>query len=356
MLDFLVVGAGLSGATFAYLAKISGYSVKVIERKEKVGGMCSTSEQHGIMVHEHGAHIFHTSDAEVWHLLNSVCEFEPFINTPKACHGGRIFSLPVNMNTFNELWGVTTPKDAISQIQRQKEHFEKIENAEQYLLSTVGRDLYEAIFKDYTAKQWGRPCSELSPEIVKRVPIRFAFDNNYFNDKYQGIPTCGYSALILRMLDGVEIERGDYMLGDYGAKTVIYTGALDELLGYKYGELAYRSLEFTSEYYPDIDNYQGVAVVNNCDIKHMYTRTIEHKHFSRREVKGTIITHEVPRKYREGLERYYPITDYVNMTLYEMYKSDLPSNVIPLGRLAEYRYINMDEAVGNALRLFTKIK
>lgn len=360
MYDFLIVGAGLAGCTFAYLAKSMGYKCLVLEKRQEIGGMCATEEIDGIVVHKHGAHIFKTSDKDVWELVTGISKFEPFINAPKARYKNMLFSLPINMNTFHELWGVITPEDALKKINEQKVHFEKIETLEQFVLSEVGEDVYKYLIKDYTEKQWGKKCSELPPEIMRRIPIRLTYDNNYYNAIYQGIPVGGYSAMMGKMLEGVELRLGvDYVKEqkDYEgcAKTIVYTGAIDDLFSCRYGALEYRSLIFDHRKLLSIDNYQGVAVVNHTSSDVKYTRVIEHKHFQKNNKScGTIITFETPCEYHDGLEKYYSVNDSENQAKYEKYNAIVPNNMLLVGRLAEYRYIDMAETIRSSIDFFHK--
>lgn len=364
MLDFLIVGAGLAGSTFAHFASKCGYKCLVIEKNSHIGGMCYTENINDIIVHKHGAHIFRTSDKEIWDFVTSIVEFEPFINSPKAIYRDKLFSLPINMNTFHELWGVITPEQAAEKIAEQQVHFDKIENLEQYVLSKVGTDIYKYLIKEYTEKQWGKPCSELSPDIMRRIPMRMTYDNNYYSEKYQGIPVGGYTNFINKLLDdnNITLVRDmDFLKNKDGfsslAKTVVYTGPIDDLHDCKYGALEYRSLKFEHKELKDVDNYQGVAVVNRTSNDVDYTRVIEHKHFSRQnDVKGTIITFETPCEYEQGLEKYYAINDEKNQELYEKYKAETPSNYLLLGRLAEYKYFDMADTIQSAINKFTMLR
>lgn len=362
MYDFLIVGAGLAGSTFAYLANKSGYKCLVVEKSDTVGGMCKTEEMHDIIVHKHGAHIFRTSDKSLWDFVNSICEFEPFINAPKARYRDKLFSLPINMNTYHELWGVITPEQAMKKINEQRVDFEKIENLEQYVLKNVGKDIYKYLIKEYTEKQWGKPCSELSPDIMRRIPLRMTYDNNYYDAKYQGIAVGGYTAFMEKMLDGIEVRLGvDFLKhkSEYEgiAKTIVYTGAIDDLFDNKFGSLEYRSLQFKNEYLADVENYQGVAVVNQTsdDVKH--TRVIEHKHFVKEsKAKGTVITFETPCEYEKGMDKYYSVNDEKNQHLFELYRNEAPDSMILLGRLAEYKYYDMADTIRSAFADFEKFK
>lgn len=363
MYDFVIVGAGLAGCTFAYLAKNSGFKCLVVEKKDVIGGTCATEKINGITVHKYGAHIFKTSDKFIWDFANKIAAFDFFVNTPKARYKDRLFSLPINMNTFHELWGVVTPEEAQMKIEEQKQNFTYIDSLERFVLSEVGKDIYEYLIKGYTEKQWGIPCSKLSPEIMRRIPIRMTFNNNYYNSAYQGIPSCGYSEFMERMLEGIEtVTSTDFIKKrshfEDMARTVVYTGALDELFSYVYGDLEYRSLLFDHKEIHDINNFQGVAVVNYTCLDVPYTRLIEHRHFSKTNPEcGTVITYETPCKYhRNGLsDRYYPMTDKVNLEKYSVYRSMIPDNYIILGRLAEYRYIDMAETIESAMKSFESV-
>ena len=353
MYDFGVIGAGIAGATFACLAKRAGASVAVVERSE-IGGACATEEAEGIIVHKHGAHIFHTDDEEVWSFVNEICDFQPFINSPKAMNKWRIFSMPINMNTMNEMWGVVSPAVAHMKIERHRVPNKNPQTIEEYALATVGRDIYELLIRDYTEKQWGKKCSEHPASILKRIPVRFTYDNNYFGDKYQGIPVGGYSCLIGEMLKGIPIVAEDFRLEDAKRfRRVVYTGSVDELFGCDDGVLGYRTLKFEHEAH-DSENVQGVAVMNYTSAEVPYTRKIEHRHFDRGcKSHVSIVTTETPVEYELGMPRYYPLADEENKALYGRYKARAEMEGIKLlGRLGEYRYMNMDEAVKSAMRLW----
>lgn len=360
MFDYLVVGAGLFGSVFAYEMNKMGKKVLVIERRDHIGGNIHTRKVEGINVHWYGPHIFHTSNREVWKYINQFADFNNFVNSPLANYEGRLYNLPFNMNTFYQLWGSKTPEEAKTIIEQQKQHFNEPRNLEEQALTLVGKDIYEILIKGYTEKQWGRSVKEIPAFIIKRIPLRFKFDNNYFNDVYQGIPIGGYTAIIEKMLDGIEVRTStDYLKEkdyfDSIAKKVLYTGPIDELFDYCFGELEYRSLEFEHEL-KNIPNYQGNAVVNYTSSKIPYTRIIEHKHFEYGEQKKTIISKEYSVKWNKGDEPYYPINDELNNEKYKKYKSLSESNCQLLlgGRLAEYKYYDMHHIIENALVLVKK--
>ena len=365
MYDYLIVGAGLFGATFANLAVEKQKSVLVLEKNNFIGGACQTKTINGINVHMQGPHIFHTSDRKVWNYIQKIGEFNKFINSPMASYKGFLYNLPFNMNTFNQLWGVKTPKQAKAIIDSQKLVLNREpNNLEEQALSIVGTDIYQIFIKGYTEKQWGVSCKSLSPEIVKRIPLRFTYDNNYFNDTYQGIPREGYSVLIKKMLKGAEvILEADYNsiknIANKIANKIIYTGSIDEYFDYQFGELSYRSLEFKTVELNNNDNLQGVAVMNFTGNDVEFTRRIEHKHFSNTtNTSNTIITYEYPRKWKRGLERYYPINNKTNNDLYEKHKilaQEHCKNVFFGGRLGEYKYYNMDQTIKSAMDLFNRI-
>lgn len=359
--DYLIVGAGIFGAAFARIMTERGKRCLVIEKKEHVAGHIYTRKEAGIDVHVFGAHIFHTSNDEVWAFVNRFAQFNRYTNSPIANYHGEIYNLPFNMNTFNKLWGVVTPEEAKAVIAEQRAEAlppdHEPQNLEEQALSLVGRDVYEKLVKDYTEKQWGRSCRDLPAFIIRRLPVRFTYDNNYFNDKHQGIPTDGYTSLIDNMLEGIDVrlntdyfDRRDEL--DSLAETVVYTGAIDEYYDYSLGTLNYRSLRFEHEHL-DIENYQGNAVVNYTDRETPYTRIIEHKHFNFGTQPTTIISREYPEEWTLGMDAYYPVNDAANQALYEEYKAlaDRETNVIFGGRLATYRYMNMDQVVETALAL-----
>lgn len=360
--NYLVVGAGLFGAVFAHEAAQRGYKVKVIEKRDHVAGNIYTKEVHGIQVHQFGAHIFHTSKKEIWKYVNQFAEFNRYTNSPVANYNGEIYNLPFNMNTFNKLWGVATPKEAMAKIEEQRAvlNGKKPENLEEQAISLIGTDIYEKLIKGYTEKQWGRKATELPAFIIRRLPVRLTYDNNYFNDTYQGIPIGGYTQIVEKMLDhdnitvetGVDFfDRKEEYLKEYDK--VVFTGMIDQFFDYKLGELEYRSLRFETEVL-DEDNHQGNAVVNYTDAETPYTRIIEHKHFEfgKGEKGKTVITREYPADWKRGDEPYYPVNDSKNNSLYKKYQelaSKETENVIFGGRLGQYRYYNMDQVIGAAL-------
>lgn len=362
--DFLIVGSGLFGAVCARELTMAGFKCLVVEKRNHIGGNIYTETIEGINVHKYGAHIFHTNDKKIWDYVNQFAEFNNYRNSPIALYRNSLFNLPFNMNTFYQLWGVTKPEEAKSIIQNQIEEYNcsSPKNLEEQAINLVGKDVYETLIKEYTEKQWGRPATELPAFIIKRLPLRFTFDNNYFNDKYQGIPIGGYTPIIEKMLDGIPVElekdflknRSEYQSK---AKKMIYTGAIDAFYDYKLGALDYRSLNFQSESLA-IDNYQGNAVVNHIDKEIPYTRIIEHKHFEFGTQPRTIITKEFPKEWKLGDEPYYPINDKKNNDLSEAYKtlSKEEKNVYFGGRLAEYRYYDMHQVIASALNLIKKIK
>lgn len=355
--DYLVVGAGLFGATFAQQMLEAGKSVLVIDRRDHIGGNVYTEEVEGIQVHRYGAHIFHTNDRGVWEYLNRFTEFNRYTNSPVANYHGKLYSLPFNMYTFNQMWGVTTPQEAQEKISQQRHaaNIQEPKNLEEQAISLVGTDIYETLVKGYTQKQWGRPCTQLPAFIIKRLPVRFTFDNNYFNALYQGIPVDGYTKLVERMLRGVEVRlKEDYLLDraawDALADKVVYTGSIDSYFGYCYGHLSYRSVRFETEVL-DTPNYQGNAVVNYTDEETPYTRVIEHKHFVFGTQPKTVISREYSSEWHPGVEPYYPVNDEANTELYQRYVSlaQEEKKVIFGGRLGTYRYYDMDAVVRQAL-------
>ncbi|BDA12994.1 UDP-galactopyranose mutase [Aeromonas caviae] len=357
--DYVIVGAGLFGAVCAHELHKKGKRVLVLEKREHIGGNVYTEDQDGIQVHKYGAHIFHTNDKEVWDYVNSFVEFNRFTNSPLALHEGKLYNLPFNMNTFYQLWGVKTPAEAMAKIDEQRAEMAGKEpaNLEEQAISLVGRDIYEKLIKGYTEKQWGRKATELPAFIIRRLPVRFTFDNNYFSDKYQGIPIGGYTKLVETMLDGIEVRLGEDFLSQRDhyrslAEKIIYTGPVDEYFDYCYGQLEYRSLRFEHERF-DVDNYQGNAVVNYTEAEVPFTRIIEHKHFDFVYTNHTIVTHEYPVEWQLGDEPYYPVNDDKNMALYKKYRDLAKSeNVIFGGRLAEYKYYDMHQVIKSALNVF----
>ncbi len=355
--DYLIVGAGLYGAVFAHEAKKQGKSCLVIDKKNHIAGNIYTYECEGINVHQYGAHIFHTNNKEVWDYVNNFTTFNRYTNSPIANYKGEIYNMPFNMNTFNKMWGVITPQQAKEKIDQQKKDagITEPKNLEEQAISLVGTDIYEKLINGYTQKQWGRPCKELPSFIIKRLPVRFTYDNNYFNALYQGIPVGGYTKLVENMLSGIEVRLNtDYFDNkaefDKMADKVVYTGAIDAYFGYSLGELQYRSVRFETETL-DIENYQGNAVVNYTDSETPYTRIIEHKHFEFGTQEKTVISREYSAEWKKGDEPYYPVNDDKNSQLYEKYKAlaDKETNVIFGGRLGEYKYYDMDKVIEVAL-------
>lgn len=369
--DYLIVGAGLFGATFAYRARMAGRKCLVIDKRSHAGGNLYCECIEGINVHMYGAHIFHTSNKEVWDFVNSIVEFNRYTNSPVACYKGQLYNLPFNMNTFNRMWGVVTPAEAQAEIARQRgEAVEAMRragvteprNVEEQAMSLVGRDIYERLIKGYTEKQWGRKCTELPAFIIKRLPLRFVFDNNYFSDKYQGIPVGGYNRLIAGLLGDTEVMTGtDFFADRHGleqmADRIVFTGRIDEYFGFRLGKLEYRTVSFRQEVM-DTSNYQGNAVVNYTEREVPFTRVIEHKHF---EMFGdevysnpkTVISREYPSECADGMEPYYPVNDSRNNDLYLRYKAlaEAEPGVIFGGRLGEYRYYDMAPIVEKVLHM-----
>ena len=360
--NFLIVGSGLFGAVFAYLARRKGKHCLVVEKRDHIGGNVYTKEIEGITVHRYGAHIFRTSNKEIWDFMNQFSEFNNFINSPVANYKGELYNLPFNMNTFSKMWGVIYPKDARKIIsQQQNEISGKPQNLEEQAIHLVGRDVYEKLIKGYTEKQWGRDCKELPASILRRLPVRYTYDNNYFNDRYQGIPEEGYTVIIEKMLSGADVVLNtDFNVQkeklEKQADAVVYTGAIDAYFDYCYGPLEYRSLRFDTRIL-DTSNYQGVAVMNFTDRETPYTRIIEHKHFTFGTQSKTVITYEYPSEWYIGEEPYYPINDEKNQQKYAQYKlkSEQLSNVYFGGRLGEYRYYDMQDTIKSALYLAQKI-
>ena len=355
--DYLIVGSGLFGATFARLATDAGKKCLVVDRKEHIAGNCYTHDDGGIHIHRYGPHIFHTSNKKVWEFVQRFADFNNFILSPKAWSNGKLYSLPFNMNTFYEMWGTYRPEDAKRKIDEQT-YMGPVRNLEEQALFLVGTDIYETLIKEYTEKQWGRSARKLPSFIIRRLPLRFTYDNNYFNDRYQGIPIGGYTKMFEKMLDGIEVRiNTDYLQDkeyfDSIAKKVIFTGPIDEYFDYSLGELDYRSLRFEEKRLGE-DNYQGNAVINYCDNSRKYTRIIEHKHFDKVNTDHTVITKEYPQKYRRGLTPYYPINDKTNQDLYKKYKemSNSLTNVMFGGRLAEYKYMDMHVVIESAMNKF----
>lgn len=360
--DYLIVGAGLFSAVFAYEMRKVGKTCYVIEKRDHIGGNIYTEEKNGIFVHKYGAHIFHTSDKEVWDYVNELAEFNHYVNSPVAVYKDEIYNMPFNMNTFSRMWGVKTPQEAKDKIAGQiaQAGIGEPSNLEEQAISLVGTDVYQKLVKGYTEKQWGRDCKDLPAFIIKRLPLRFVYDNNYFNDRYQGIPVGGYTQMAEKLFGETPIMLGmDYktfVKENVGADAItydkiLYTGMIDEYFDYCYGELAYRSLRFESEYLPQVDNYQGNAVVNYTEREIPYTRIIEHKHFEFGKGDGTVITKEYPAEWKKGDEPYYPINDEENGALYEKYMTLArdQKNVLFGGRLGQYKYYDMDKVIRAAL-------
>ena len=370
--DYLIVGSGLYGATFAHLAHKQGKKCLVIDKRPHLGGNIYCENIEGINVHKYGAHIFHTSNKQVWDFVNSIVEFNRYTNSPVANYQGKLYNLPFNMNTFYQMWGVVTPAEAMAKIEEQKaEVVAKMKadgvteprNLEEQAKMLIGEDIYERLIKGYTEKQWGRKCTELPAFIIKRLPVRLVFDNNYFNDKYQGIPIGGYNKLIDGLLNGIETKTGvDFFVNrtywESLAEKIVFTGKIDEFYGYCYGKLEYRTVRFEEEIH-DMPNFQGNAVVNYTEREIPYTRIIEHKHFEMfgQEVYDcpkTIISKEYSTEWKEGMEPYYPVNDERNNILYQQYKtlSDKEEKVKFGGRLAEYRYYDMHQIIEKILTCF----
>ena len=376
--DYLVVGAGLYGAVFAHEARKAGKPVMVIDRRPNIAGNVYTEDVEGIHVHKYGAHIFHTNDTEVWNYVQQFATFNRFTNSPVANYHGELYSLPFNMYTFNRMWGVVTPEEAAAKIDEQKRDYIarkqaerglaadapfEPQNLEEQAISLIGVDIYEKLIKGYTEKQWGRPCTELPSFIIKRLPVRLTFDNNYFNALYQGIPVGGYTQMVANMLDGIEVELGvDYLAEkakyDALAEKVVYTGAIDAYFGYQLGTLEYRSVRFETELL-DQPNFQGNAAVNYTDRETPWTRIIEHKWFEfgkdaeGRDLPKTVISREFSSEWKPGDEPYYPVNDEKNGALYQAYKklADSETRVIFGGRLGEYKYYDMDRVIASALEM-----
>ncbi|MCR5419265.1 MAG: UDP-galactopyranose mutase [Lachnospiraceae bacterium] len=367
MYDFIVVGSGLFGAVFAHEAAAAGKKVLVLEKRPHIGGNIYTEKQGSVMVHKYGAHIFHTNDKKVWDYVQKFAEFNRYTNSPVANYKGKMYSLPFNMYTFHAMWGVSTPQEAAAKIDQQRKEagITEPKNLEEQAISLVGRDIYEALIRGYTQKQWGRKCTELPASIIMRLPVRLTYDNNYFNALYQGIPVRGYTYLIERLLEGIEVRCNvDYLDPvvkgemDAQAKRIVYTGPLDAYFGQSLGALEYRTLRFETERL-DIANYQGNAVVNYTDSEPAYTRIIEHKWFTfgkdeeGNEIEDTVISREYPAEWQKGDEPYYPVNDERNNTLCSRYKelADKEDKVIFGGRLGEYKYYDMDKVIARALEV-----
>ena len=353
--DYLIVGSGLFGATFANLATEKGKKCLVIEKREAVGGNIRTEKTEDIVVHLYGAHIFHTSDKKVWDYINKFAEFNNFVNSPVANYKGEIYNMPFNMNTFAKMFDVAFPDEAKKIIDEQRKEITKTpENLEEQAISLVGREIYTKLIKGYTEKQWGRDCTELPPFIIKRLPVRYTYDNNYFNDRYQGIPVGGYTQIIEKMLENCDVVLNSDFLENKEkyldmAEKCVYTGPIDAYFDYSLGELSYRSLRFETEIL-DKENYQGVAVMNFNEREIPYTRIIEHKHFEFGKQEKTVITREYPQDWNRNLEPYYPVNDEKNNALYAEYQklAEKEKNVFFGGRLAQYKYYDMDKCIASA--------
>ena len=356
MYDYLIVGAGFFGAVFAHEAQKRGKRCLVVERRGHIGGNCYTADVESIHVHRYGAHIFHTSDRQIWTYINQFCTFNNYVNSPIANYRGEIYNMPFNMNTFSRLWNISTPAEAKAIIDAQRADAPaQPQNLEEQAISLVGRDIYEKLVKGYTEKQWGRPCTELPAFIIRRLPVRFRYDNNYFNDRYQGIPEGGYTPIFEKLLDGIEVRLNcDYF--DHRdelraqCRKVVFTGPIDHYFDYCYGPLQFRSLRFESEVL-DMENYQGNAVVNYTDRETPYTRVIEHKHFEFGTQPKTVITREYPMDWHPGDEPYYTVNDEKNDQLYQRYAAlaEREPDVLFGGRLGEYKYYDMDKVIASAL-------
>lgn len=355
MYDYLIVGSGLFGAIFAHEMNAKGKKCLVIDKRSHIGGNCYTEETEGINVHKYGAHIFHTSDGEIWDYINQFAEFNNYVNSPIAVYKDELYNLPFNMNTFSKMWNIRTPDEAKAIIKYQIEKLEISEpmNLEEQALSLVGKDVYDKLIKGYTEKQWGRSCRELPSFIIKRLPLRFTYDNNYFNDRFQGIPIGGYTRIFEKLLNGIEVKLNTNYK-DIGsekiAEKIVYTGCIDEFFDYCLGELEYRSVRFETELI-DTENFQGNAVVNYTDSDIPYTRIIEHKHFEYGTQPKTVISREYSAEWKRGTEPYYPINDEKNNMLFEQYKklAQNRSDIIFGGRLGQYKYYDMDKAIRSAL-------
>ena len=363
--DYLIVGTGLFGAVFAHEMRKAGKKCLCIDKREHIGGNIYTEQKSQIWVHKYGAHIFHTSDRMVWDYVNRLAEFNNYINSPVAVYGNELYNLPFNMNTFSKMWGIRTPREAREIILRQRREaaVENPQNLEEQALNLVGRDVYEKLVKGYTEKQWGRSCSELPAFIIRRLPVRFTYDNNYFTDRYQGIPIGGYTQIIEKLLQGMPVrlrvsyrefmKKNNELAEPDTFDRILYTGMIDEYFDYRLGELQYRSLRFEEELLEGCDNYQGNAVVNYTERQVPYTRIIEHKHFEFGDQPDTVITREYPADWQKGEEPYYPINDERNSQLYQKYVelAKAEKNVLFGGRLGAYKYYDMDKVIAEALKL-----
>ena len=363
--DYLIVGTGLFGAVFAHEMEAAGKKCLCIDKREHIGGNVYTEQQRGIWIHKYGAHIFHTSDRRVWEYVNRFAEFNHYINSPVAVYGDELYNLPFNMNTFSKMWGIRTPAQAREIIERQRREkaVEDPQNLEEQAMSLVGSDVYEKLVKGYTEKQWGRACTELPAFIIRRLPVRFTYDNNYFTDRYQGIPIGGYTQIVQKLLGDIPVRLGisykeflkknEELSEPDTFEQVLYTGMIDEYFDYRMGELQYRSLRFEEELLEGCDNFQGNAVVNYTERQIPYTRIIEHKHFEFGEQPDTVITREYPATWKRGDEPYYPINDEQNSELYRQYAelAKTERNVLFGGRLGSYKYYDMDKVIAESLNL-----
>lgn len=355
--DYLIIGSGIYGSIFAYEANKRGKRCLVIDKREHIGGNMFTDRVAGINIHKYGPHIFHTNDEQIWKYINQFTTFNQFVYAPIANYNGKLFNLPFNMHTFYQLWGITEPALVKKRIEEQSSKVRVIKNLEEQAISLVGQDVYETLIKGYTEKQWGRSCKDLPKSIIKRLPVRFTYDNNYFNDRFQGIPNNGYTEIFENLLKGIEVKLGcDYFLErEYFnsiSNKVVYTGPIDSFFNFKFGNLEYRSLHFEHLSY-EIDNYQGTYVINYTDKSHKFTRSIEHKHFDKKgESNFTVVTKEYPMEFKVGSEPYYPINDELNNQRYLKYKneSDKLENFIFGGRLAEYKYYDMHQVIASVLK------
>lgn len=361
--DYLIVGAGLFGAIFAHEMTKNGKKCLIIEKRNHIAGNAYTELKENINVHKYGAHIFHTDNKKVWEYINQFADFNRFTNSPVANYKGELYNLPFNMNTFYQMWGVKTPEEAKAKIEEQKSdaNIDNPKNLEEQAISLIGKDIYEKLVKGYTEKQWGRKCEDLPSFIIKRLPVRFTFDNNYFNDLYQGIPIGGYTKIVEKMLEGIEVKLNTDFFDDKEkwlniADKIIFTGMIDQYYDYCYGELEYRGLNFEFETL-DIENYQGNAVINYTDAETPYTRIIEHKHFENSDSPKTIITKEYPQSWSKGEEAYYPMNDKKNSELFNKYVelSKKEDNVIFGGRLGMYKYLDMWQVIDEALKLVNSL-
>lgn len=361
--DYILVGGGLFSGVINYLAQQQGKKCLVLERRDHMGGNVYCEDVEGIHVHKYGAHIFHTSNKKVWNFVNSLVEFNRYTNSPIANYKGEIYNMPFNMNTFSKMWGVRTPQEAKAKIDQQRAAIQgEPRNLEEQAISLVGTDIYQKLVKGYTEKQWGRDCKDLPSFIIKRLPVRFTYDNNYFNDAYQGIPMGGYNVLVDKLFEGADVELGvDFLQHrekyESMGETIIYTGAIDAYYDYCFGKLEYRTVRFETEVL-DTDNYQGVAVVNYTDRETPYTRIIEHKHFEFGTQPKTVISKEYSTDWQEGMEPYYPVNDEKNQALYQQYaqRAAQESHVIFGGRLGEYKYYDMDKVIESAMNLWERME